>query len=505
MRKPKTKPGNARTPRSKPPRPNALSALSPSEAEDLRRRTSLADALQGEGDAEAALAVLEGVSAAQAKRPEHRARRATLLAQFEEDSARLAEAERLFRKLLSDGFYSPQIYANFASLLITLEKYDKAIPMLQSAIEAKPDLESAFTDLLSLYQQRGAWAEAERYLSQALERNPDSDLARKHCGQLRLGIGDYAQGWVDYAERLERSTAAAPPAFLPDGLPYWDGLDRRLEPTLLWREQGVGEQILFSSLAQEFAAGGAALGLVADPRMASLLRRSLPDVAVIADEEGVDADLSVYRRHGPAGALGPALRWDAECFPRPAKPFLRSCPELGRSMSDWLRSLGPEPKIGISWRSKNKRIGDRKSMPIEHWGPILSIPGVRFVDLQYGPSEEDRKRAASMFGVEISSHPTLDRMNDFEGMAALIDALDGVATISNAAAHLSGALGQNTFLMLSKAHFWFWSYRPEVPCPWYAKVECFRRCDPGDKPSGWRTVAETVADRLQSHLRSLPQ
>ena len=60
-----------------------------------------------------------------------------------------------------------------------------------------------------------------------------------------------------------------------------------------------------------------------------------------------------------------------------------------------------ERLVGISWVSKNKTIGSNKTIDLIQWKEILSTPGIRFVDLQYGDTREERAEFAKPDALDI--------------------------------------------------------------------------------------------------------
>ena len=86
------------------------------------------------------------------------------------------------------------------------------------------------------------------------------------------------------------------------------------------------------------------------------------------------------------------------------------------------------------------------------------MPGVQFVDLQYGDTEEARDELHRLHGLEIAHFDDVDLHDDLEGLAALCNACDLVITVSNVTAHMAGALGRPVWLLLpmpGAAVYWF--------------------------------------------------
>jgi hypothetical protein len=88
----------------------------------------------------------------------------------------------------------------------------------------------------------------------------------------------------------------------------------------------------------------------------------------------------------PIASLLAGFRRDVDRFPE-RSAFLAPDPER---VAHWRRELagyGEGPKVGVLWKSLKIDAGRvRYFSPFERWRPILTTPGVTFVNLQYGDS-----------------------------------------------------------------------------------------------------------------------
>jgi ADP-heptose:LPS heptosyltransferase len=89
--------------------------------------------------------------------------------------------------------------------------------------------------------------------------------------------------------------------------------------------------------------------------------------------------------------------------------------------------------------------------------------------------------------------PVLDMLSDFSETAALIEQLDLVISVDTAVAHLAGALGRPTWLLLPAGPDWRWGQRGERT-DWYPTMRIFRQKTPGD----WQGVVAEVQRALQA-------
>ena len=129
----------------------------------------------------------------------------------------------------------------------------------------------------------------------------------------------------------------------------------------------------------------------------------------------------------------------------------------------------------------------------------MRLPGVRFVDLQYGETAEERDAIKRETGIEIVRLKDIDNTNDIDGLAALVSACDVVVTVSNTTAHLAGALGVPTwvFVPYGFAHLWYW-FAGKEQSPWYPRVTV--KCQ-GEKQSWEELISASASDIINQRNR----
>jgi hypothetical protein len=163
------------------------------------------------------------------------------------------------------------------------------------------------------------------------------------------------------------------------------------------------------------------------------------------------------------------------------------------------RQIGGEGKriCGLSWISKNQEVGEDKSLRLADLQPLLELPDVVFVDLQYGDTGAEREALQESTGIEVRRIPEIDNFNDLDGLAALMEACDVVVTVSNTTAHLAGSLGRPLMVMLPEAFglVWYW-HAGRMDSPWYPQARLFRQTTPGQ----WGSVINEVSTALLDSL-----
>ena len=151
--------------------------------------------------------------------------------------------------------------------------------------------------------------------------------------------------------------------------------------------------------------------------------------------------------------------------------------------------------VGLAWHSKGPDSGPRKSIALMDLKPILEVPGIKFVNLQYGDTSQQRTQVKAEIGIDIFHDEDVDQMRDIDLFAAQTKAMDLVVTISNTTAHMAGGLGVSTMLMLSQVPIWYWMMDRDDN-PWYPSLKLFRQTD----GANWTDVIERVACDLKAQV-----
>lgn len=302
----------------------------------------------------------------------------------------------------------------------------------------------------------------------------DADLAGLEH-RVAYGLGHLTRAWSAFAHRWQasdyggrRRTTTAPP---------WRGPGDPARRVLAWGEQGVGDEILFAACLPDFVEAVPEPVVECDPRLIPLLARALPDRATVCAHDtatGLDA-------HLPTGDLPGHFRTRPDSLARHGTPWLRTDPERRRHWRAWLAGLGApdRPRIGIAWRSSRQNIGVDKSCPLPDLVAALDRePSPILIALQYGNIAEDL--AALAPDRRPHQPPGLDIYNDLDGLAALIDGLDRVVTISNVTAHVAGALARPVWLLapMGAGRHWYWPAGTD-PAAWYPHTRLFGQTRPG--------------------------
>jgi hypothetical protein len=148
-----------------------------------------------------------------------------------------------------------------------------------------------------------------------------------------------------------------------------------------------------------------------------------------------------------------------------------------------------ELKVGIAWQGSPTFGQDRlRSIPLAHYLPLASIPGVRLYSVQMGFGREQLQELGSAAPVIDLG----DRLGDFLHTAAIMRNLDLLIGIDSSQSHLAGALGVPVWLALAHAADWRW-FTDREDTPWYPRTRLFRQTVLGQ----WNDVFQRIAVELE--------
>jgi hypothetical protein len=332
-------------------------------------------------------------------------------------------------------------------------------------------------------ERRKAWRRAIAQAEKLIDREDmDAGLARardaaeavqalhdaksfRRTARALLAVSDWGtHGHITaLAERLER----------PEGPVEWDG--SALGTLVINRRQPihVSRPIRFSWLLGAAKARVERCILLTDARLVPLLKRSFPDIDVRAS--GPDDDETIAGADALAGfhTLARLFGFDDAAIRagfRPLKPDPLRVRELRAR-------YGAAPLIGISWTSINRR----KSLPsLAQWAEFMRDTEATFVSLQYGDVAADVAELRRLSGRRVIHDEAVDSLLDLDTYAAQVAAMDSVVTVSNSGAHMAGALGLRTIVVVDEIREanLSWPLRADVT-PWYPSLTILRKRDRG--------------------------
>ncbi|MBU0726851.1 MAG: tetratricopeptide repeat protein [Alphaproteobacteria bacterium] len=405
-----------------------------------------------------------------------------------------ADAIEAYRRAVAVRPGFSEAFNNMGICLRSLDRLDESLAALRQVLRLRPGYATAYVNVGSVFRRRRRFAEAREFYRRALALDPAMHAAAYNYGTCSLQMGDLKTGWRLYDMRFQRHKDP-----LRGGLTNirWRGEDIADKNLLVWREQGVGDEIMFGSCLPDIARKAGKVILECDARLVPIFARSLPQITV-RPADSLATHIPDADRHVPIGGMPEFCRPDLAAFPD-HHGYLRADPDRIAYWRDKvLAAAGSGLAVGICWRSM--RQGTRRSagyMNLDLLAPLLRLPGIRFFNLQYDDCAEEIAEAEDKYGIRIERFPELDLKNDLDGAAALISALDLVVTAGTSVGEMAAALGIPTWRFGQNTD---WSMLGADNRPWYPRMRLFHRV-PG---TPWAQVVQTLTDALAA-IASSPE
>jgi tetratricopeptide (TPR) repeat protein len=391
----------------------------------------------------------------------------------------LEEAEGWFRRLVADH---PK-YDNARLLLITCltrkGNLDLADQEIATVIQQEPTSFSVHKSVMGSYYSRGRWAEYRAEIERFRKVDPTSAHLDFEQSFVDLLFGDMLQGWERYEARfkvpkewrLKQRTFAQP---------AWNGESFPGKTLLLWAEQGFGDTLMFIRYLPLVKALGGQVILRTQP--------ALVDVAATC--RGVDgvfpekASLPPFDLQASLMSLPALFRTELSSVPAEI-PYLDVPTEVPhrQAILELLTQAQGNTRIGLVWAGSPGHVrDDERSLSATSLAPLAELPGVTWFSFQLGRLEVPPLPSL------VSLAPFL---KNFSATAYALSGMDLVITVDTSVAHLAGALGIPTLLLLAFQPDFRWMLDRD-DSPWYPTLRLYRQPAYGD----WESVIRQVVGDL---------
>ncbi len=280
-----------------------------------------------------------------------------------------------------------------------------------------------------------------------LEREPSNVLARWNLSIVQLEAGELPDAFDNYEARWnwpdfpsERRTFA---------IPRWNGENLEAKRVLVWREQGVGDEIRFAGVLPDLIATDARITFESHAKLAPLFRNSFPEVEVRAEKPADLRNPEDYENFDfevPIGSLARHFRPTVEEMRTKCSPWLKRDTEIETRVRLDIDAAPHQPVIGLCWRSSNRNVlRNQYYVKGEYLAPLKLLGAAKFICLQYDECREEVDFLREL-GLPLYDFPNIDQMNDLVSAAYLAGACDMVISAGTATAELSAGLGVPTLL-----------------------------------------------------------
>jgi Tfp pilus assembly protein PilF len=368
------------------------------------------------------------------------------------------------------------IRQNHAFALKSSGQFEAAMREFQEVLKLDPNLAAAHSNLGILLKDLGQLDEAKACYRRAIALKPDYADAHWNLALVLLRQGHFKEGWAEYEWRKYIRSAVPLPNF---PMPQWKGEPLNGKTILLYPEQGLGDAIQFIRYVPMIAERGGRVIVACPPTLRQIFEPSYPQATFLdfsAQFPPIDIQCSLV-------SLPLAFATELDSIPANV-PYLKTERAL---VEKWSLRLGPHDgrkRVGIAWAGNPAHYNDRnRSIPLVELNPLLNKNNVTFFSLQ------KEKRPGDLLPPSVTDFSV--ELTDFAETAAFIENLNLVITVDTSIAHLTGAIGKPTWLLLPFVTDWRWLLDRDNS-PWYPTMRLFRQRGLGN----WKEPVEAIARML---------
>jgi tetratricopeptide (TPR) repeat protein len=441
--------------------------LAPGDARVLK---NLGDALRDSGHPEDAAGCYEKALAINAEDIELHNRIGLAL----EDQGKMDEAMARYQQAIDINPDKAAAHCALGVIHYDRGRFEDAIASYERTLEIDPDHAGAHNNIANTYLKSGLPEPAIAAYRRAIAIEPEHAGAHINRALALLTIGDFAEGWVEHEWRWKSGRHVHLRKKFPG--PFWDGAPLDGKTILLYGEQGRGDTIQFIRYAPVVAGFGGRVVVECYPNLLGLFG----GVAGIDQRVERGKTLPEYDVHAPLLTLPLILGTTLETIPGDVG-YITADAALVETWRQRMEAL-PGPRIGLCWQGNPKFPGDKwRSVPLRRFAPLFEDPALTFVNLHKGTGEEQ----IAQCGLTGRIANFADQVDGFDDTAAIMENLDLIITSDTSVAHVAGALGRPTWILLQVGADWRWMVDRDV-CPWYPAMRLFRQ--------------QTLKEALDTHL-----
>ena len=414
--------------------------------------------------------------------------------------AKHSEAEKLYREILSSN--------NEITVLVELYKNQIFLNKLEQAIKILSILEENnynFFELLILKSlleiKKSNFNSAEKFLLDAKKINPNSDKIYSNLGSIYSLKGDHKNAIINFKKNIDLiddsnskynlSLSNLSLGLFEEGWKYYlyrsarINLLNSLQNKIIWKgkkfegvliihaEQGVGEEIIFSSIFNDVLNLQKQITITCDERFLKLFKRSFPKISFITKNKFNNFLNSHNHQNIFAGDLGQFFRKKIEDFKNDS--WIVANLKLIQKYNKLIKK-NKKFKIGIGWTSfsnQNNLPYKDRTISLNNISNLFPEDKFDLINLQYGDIHTDIKKLKHDNNRDISFFDFIDYTNDLDDLAAIMLNCDLVISPGSFTSSFAASLGVKTLVMVPTNFGWCWSTQIDNKSIWFPSAKIF--------------------------------
>jgi len=393
------------------------------------------------------------------------------------------KAQEVLQKAISIDKNVTGAYVNLGNVYNKIGKHHDAFACHSKALQFDDKSASNHANIAITYKHLEHYDEAIKEFKKAIQIDPNFANAHFDLATTYLAIGNYKDGFSEYEWRFKKDemrTLLKDHSYIFEKPKFELSCDTKDKTLLLYSEQGFGDMLQFIRFAEPLKERFPTLKLKVQCRaeLKSLFERLyFIDEVVSRDEEVGEFDY-----HYAIMSLAYLLDINYENVPN--KPYIYVKDSLGLELDTQMLNIGFVWGASITGEGYEKKVFSPKEIE-----SLMKNEDIKIYSLQVG---EDVKKLKEL---DISDEDIVDlssKLTDFSKTAAVIKELDLVITSDTSVAHLAGAMGKETWVVLPKKADWRWELESDKTI-WYPSMRLFRQEVDGE----WDTIFEKLFLELE--------
>ena len=386
----------------------------------------------------------------------------------------------------------PEAHNNAGLIYQKLGELNKAYMHLSKALELNPVYPEALNNIGIVLNEKREFRQAIKSFKQSIKYKPNFSEAHCNLGISLLTIGNYEDGWEEYEYRDLNQIGLFAPRVFSNSDRFMLNKFKCNDKISILSEQGIGDIIQFMRYIPHLEKIGVDISFYVPEKLHLLIKES---GIHLNPQKPQDFLFENKRSWIPLLSIPKILKVNCD-NPIISDPYL----SISKKYQDkWKSILSEEnkPIIGINWQgNKDSEMGARRnrSFPLELFSILGNLNQFKLLSLQKGFGSE-QLRDCSFKNKFVNCQKIVDKAWDFCETAAIIKNCNLVITSDTSVAHLSGALGQKTWVLLNHSSDWRWGISGEKTF-WYKSMRLFRQTNEKD----WCEVMKKVSIELNQLL-----
>jgi len=400
------------------------------------------------------------------------------------------QALSLYRSILDEDPSSASIQFCVAETLANMNQWNEALVYLKKVISLQENHAQAHELLGHFHRLKYDIDTAIECYDKAIAVDQQFASAHYHRACMKLSQGDFQNGWSGFEWRTQM------PDFKRVNLPHpkWHGEDINSKTLLLITEDNDADTIFFA-------------------RYLALAKQRCDKLIVVCSEPlrpflqavvGVDE----VRRHGELpidlfdvyaslSSLGALLKVDntTQAIQTPYLSIDRQIvvPDLKARDPDAKIAL----RIGLIWSSSSTQATHRhRSCPLTEMMKVVAnsrCESTAFYSFQTQLFSQDKEILKRNNVIDLEQE-----LVGFIQTGALMQQMDLIISVDHASAHLAGALGLPTILLLSNDVDWCWINDSQIGS-WYPSIETLRQHGTNEWNESIHRCTSLIENRYRNH------